>query len=157
MKTIFTLTIVALIAISCKSSTPFTKSEKMNEPAENQNEMSITYTAISRGTYEYISISKDSIRISNDRNLKAINVFVVSSSDWKSITTSLQGIDLNTISKLKAPTDKRLYDGAPIAVLTIKNNEKDYSTNGFDHGFPPKEIEAVVNKMISIKKALEKN
>ena len=63
-----------------------------------------------------------------------------------------QKINLEEIPNLKDPTQKRFYDGAAIADLKIRFEDKNYETTQFDHGFPPKEIEEFVNKIVSLAK-----
>jgi hypothetical protein len=62
---------------------------------------------------------------------------------------------LEELPKLKYPTQKRFYDGAAIANLKIRYQDKDYETVDFDHGFPPAEIEKIVNKIVSLAKTEE--
>ena len=40
------------------------------------------------------------------------------------------------MGQMKAPTDKRTYDGALHANLMITLNAETYSTPGFDHQYP---------------------
>jgi hypothetical protein len=51
------------------------------------------------------------------------------------------------LSQLKAPTEKRFYDGAAIGNLSVSHNGETYGTSGFDHGNPPVEIEQLVTFM----------
>jgi hypothetical protein len=62
---------------------------------------------------------------------------------------------LDEIPTLKDPTQKRFYDGAAIANLKIRYQEKNYETTDFDHGFPPAAIEKLVNKIVSLAKTEE--
>ena len=57
-------------------------------------------------------------------------------------------INLEGMASLKAPTDKRLYDGAAHANISITLKGKTYTTEGFDHGYPPIEIENLINKLV---------
>lgn len=59
-------------------------------------------------------------------------------------------VDLAKVNDLKWPTEKRFYDGAANANVTFVSNGVAYSANGFDHGFPPVEIEKLVNKIIKL-------
>ena len=54
------------------------------------------------------------------------------------------------IAKYEAPTEKRFYDGAPHTTITIFKNGEKYSSNTFDGGFPPKALEVLVNKVLSL-------
>jgi len=111
----------------------------------------VIYQTISRGAFNYIKISDTKVSLSYDRNLKTFSDYNCSSSDRDELTQILNKVDLKTISQLKAPTDKRLFDGAPIATLTVISNKEEFTSQSFDHGHPPKEIEAIVNKVLSIK------
>jgi hypothetical protein len=66
-------------------------------------------------------------------------------------------MELDSLPKLKAPTEKRFYDGAPIANFKITFQDKTYETPSFDHGFPPKEIKKFVNKINSFAKHNDEN
>ena len=57
--------------------------------------------------------------------------------------------------KYKDPSQKRFYDGAPIANLSVTYQSKTYQTTDFDHGTPPVEIEKLVNKILSLVKEKE--
>jgi hypothetical protein len=59
-------------------------------------------------------------------------------------------VELDKVKDLKWPTEKRFYDGAPHANITFVNKGVEYSTNGFDGGFPPKEIADLVNKIVEL-------
>ena len=67
-----------------------------------------------------------------------------------------QKIDLKSLSSLKDPTQKRFYDGAPIATLSFTNEKDTFTSSEFDGGFPPKEIEAFVNELIVVAEKLNK-
>jgi hypothetical protein len=57
---------------------------------------------------------------------------------------------LEAFPTLKDPTQKRFYDGAAIADLKVRYQDKNYETVNFDHGFPPAEIENLVNKIVAL-------
>jgi hypothetical protein len=62
--------------------------------------------------------------------------------------------NLEKVKDLKWPTEKRYYDGAAFANIIFESKGIKYPANGFDHGFPPSEIEKLVTK---ITKLAEKN
>lgn len=108
----------------------------------------IEYTANTRGFYQKITIQKQTVSISNDREGKDMPIQQkISDKDWKELVAEFQNVDLEGLPNLKAPTEKRFYDGAAIADLKISYKEKTYETTGFDHGFPPAEIEKLVTKI----------
>ena len=156
MKISFSFFLVLINLYSCTSLSSYKDSAENTKSMIGQNNTAILYSAISRGSYQFIKITKDSISISEDRNLKKIELYPCSIENWKLISSLLNEIDPEELTKLEPPTDKRLYDGAPIAVLTIEQMGKDYSTPGFDHGFPPKKIQEIVNRILTIKNTLKK-
>jgi heat shock protein HslJ len=121
-----------------------------------QEKIVITYQALSRGFFEEISISKDTLTICNDRDRKQIKSYPFSSNDWNECLELLSKIKTETLSDLKAPTAMRLYDGAAHATLTIKKETKEFQTSSFDHGHPPEEIKALVEKLLYFKKEVSK-
>jgi hypothetical protein len=118
----------------------------------------IEYVAGSRGFYQKITLEKQMVTLTADRSGKEKIVPVkVSNADWKELVSFFKTIELDSLAKLKAPTEKRFYDGAPIASLKIIYKDKAYETKAFDHGFPPKEIEELVNKITSFAKQDNEN
>ncbi|GGF01665.1 hypothetical protein [Flavobacterium limi] len=104
----------------------------------------IEYSAMSRGYFKKIVVQNQTVLVTNGRDVQAIEK-KIEKANWDKIVTEFEKIDLEKISTLKAPTEKRFYDGAAIGNLKITQNQKTYETPGFDNGFPPKEIEKLVN------------
>lgn len=111
----------------------------------------IEYTAISRGLYKKIVVQDQKVSITNGRDTEAI-VSQIDNSKWNKIVSEFEKINLDSLSALKAPTEKRFYDGAAIGNLKIIQNPKTYETAGFDNGFPPKKIEKLVNLLTDFAK-----
>ena len=121
--------------------------------AQDMENAIIEYTANTRGFYQKITIKNQMVMISKDRdgNDKAKPV-QLSDGEWKEVVACFKELELNDLSKLKAPSEKRFYDGAAIGNLKITYKEKTHETTGFDHGFPPKEIKKLVAKINSFVK-----
>jgi hypothetical protein len=117
----------------------------------DQNEIKMEYKAYSRGFYQLITIENQMVFVTIMKDEKPI-AFRLSIAERKSLNTAIQELDLESLSQLKAPTDKRLFDGAAIAGLKITKQGKRYESQSFDHGYPPAEIEKIVNKMLSFVK-----
>nr|WP_294773526.1 hypothetical protein [uncultured Flavobacterium sp.] len=127
-----------------------------NEAQNDMTNTTIQYTANSRGFYQKIVIINQKATISRDRNEQALPEEIkISDADWKELVTAFGKINLEEVPKLKDPTQKRFYDGAAIANLKIKYQDQEYQTTDFDHGFPPKEIEKLVNKIVALAKEKE--
>ncbi|WP_338646822.1 hypothetical protein V5J73_00445 [Flavobacterium sp. KS-LB2] len=113
----------------------------------------IEYTANTRGFYQKITVKNQMVTISKDRdgNDKPVPK-KISDAEWKDILDCFETMELDSLPQLKAPTEKRFYDGAAIANLKITFKDKAYETDSFDHGFPPKEIKKFVNTITSLAK-----
>lgn len=116
-----------------------------------QNETKMEYKAYSRGFYQEITIEKQLVFVAKSRDEKPV-IFKIPIADWNNLNSAIQELDLDSLSQLKAPTEKRLFDGAAIANLKITKQGKTFESQSFDHGYPPAEIEKVVNKMLSFVK-----
>lgn len=111
----------------------------------------VTYQISTRGTFEYINISESTVSYSTDRGLKSVRNFSNNKKDWTTINTLIEAIDIDTFRALEAPSNNRATDAAAEATLTIKMGDVLHITPAFDHGNPPKEIKALVNKVLSLK------
>jgi hypothetical protein len=113
----------------------------------------LEYTANTRGFYQKISVKDQMLTVSKDRSGKDEPVATkISDADWKELVGYFETINLDGLSSLKAPTEKRFYDGAAIANLKVIYKDKSYETNAFDHGYPPAEIKKIVDKINSFAK-----
>jgi hypothetical protein len=108
----------------------------------------VTYTAETRGYYMQIILANNTVSISKDRETRLPSVQVpLSKEQQKKVLSYLKAIDVAQLAQLKAPTEKRFYDGAAIGNLSVSHNGETYGTSGFDHGNPPVEIEQLVTFM----------
>ncbi len=129
--------------------------------AQNKQDMEnavIEYVANSRGFYQRITVQNQKIRISKDRkgNDPAV-AKKITDANWKELVASFRTIALDHLPTLKAPTEKRFYDGAAIAHLKIIYKGKTYETPAFDHGYPPEEIKKIVTQIHSFAKQNDEN
>ena len=127
-----------------------------NEAQNDFANATLQYSATTRGFFQKTVVINQKATISRDRNgEKFPQEITISDKDWKEIIGYFEKIDLEKVPTLKDPTQKRFYDGAAIANLKIRYQDKNYETTDFDHGFPPAEIEKLVNKIVSLGKAKE--
>ncbi|WP_298507648.1 hypothetical protein [uncultured Kordia sp.] len=151
MKYLFVLFSVALFTKGCGDK------ETQEETVKSaQDDISIQYEAVSRGFYERIQVSKEQLALTKVQGGKVSALQEMAESDWNEIVSLLSKIDAEKIKTLEAPSAKRLYDGAAHAVLTIQYKDVEVSSNSFDHGNPPKELTALVDKMQAMAKAVDK-
>jgi hypothetical protein len=111
----------------------------------------IEYSAMSRGLYKKIMVQNKTVSIINGKNTEAVES-KISDAKWKQIAAEFSKVNLESIPTLKAPSEKRFYDGAAIGNLKVVQNQKTYETKGFDNGNPPKEIEKLVNLLLDFTK-----
>ncbi len=126
----------------------------VNQPKQDYSKSILTYTAETRGYYMQITIEDKELRISKDRETRLPSVRIpLTAADQKKVLAMVKAIDVPNLSQLKAPTEKRFYDGAAIGNLSVTHNGETYGTAGFDHGNPPVEIEQLVAFMNAFDKS----
>ena len=154
MKNLIFIIVGLLVLMTCqtkKEVTPaISKIEIVTSKFKVQEPMKVEYEATTRGYYSKITLENNVVSVSNDRNnVEKPQTANLSSSDKYEIDNLLKNLNPESLTTLKGATEKRFYDGAPHANLKITKNAKSYETEGFDHGFPPKEIEKLVTKLVS--------
>jgi hypothetical protein len=138
--------ILSLLLLTIFIGTGCSSQKKADLPATE-----IEYSAVSRGLYKVIVVHNKTVSITNGRNTQPVES-KISDAKWKQIVTEFSKIKLENLSALKGPTEKRFYDGAAIGNLKVTKNQKVYETAGFDNGYPPKEIEKLVNLLLDFTK-----
>jgi hypothetical protein len=95
-------------------------------------DIEIEYDANTRGFYQKLVIKKATISSTNDREGKENPIVQkIFDADWNALKDEINKLDLENLSNLKAPTEKRFYDGAAIANLKIIYNGKIYVAGSF--------------------------
>lgn len=150
---ILSVLFITLISCNCQKKAVEATSETLSNAKEVNVNMELIYTANTRGFYQKITVKNQEAFVSSDRNSteKGENV-KISDSDWKELSGYMNDMKLDQLATYKDPTQKRFYDGAAIANLLVIDNAKEYRTVDFDNGFPPVEIEKLVNKITSLAK-----
>jgi hypothetical protein len=138
------LGIILLFFVGCKP-----KSDLNNH--QNNAIPIIKYEAKARNFVLNIKVENQVLFVSRERDAKDDpEKITIADADWKEIVMLTKAIDLDKVKELKGPTEKRFYDGAAHANITFISNEIEYTANGFDHGFPPVEIEKLVHKIVKL-------
>jgi hypothetical protein len=121
--------------------------------AQDMETAVIEYTASSRGFYQKITVRNQTITVSKNRNGDDKSIpLKIDEADWDELVSYFKEVQLDQMAKLKAPTEKRFYDGAAVANLKITFKDKIFETASFDHGFPPQEIKQLVDKINTLVK-----
>ncbi|WP_411766263.1 hypothetical protein [Winogradskyella sp. A3E31] len=159
MKILFSLLTLILITKECNDSknNSLTEESQNASKIEQNDDMLITYTIQSRGLFEEVVIANNTIKTKNGRDASNESTEALDSKDWEALQKEISTVNLQKLPELKAPTDKRLYDGAAMATLKINKGGKEITTPTFDHGYPPKAIESLVNKVLSLKESASKD
>lgn len=140
MKAILLLTLSFLLSNSCT-----------NSKSKGMENITLEYEYYSRGTYGKLRVNNKSILTYDKRDLlKPSTEKTISDSDWELLSKLVSELNLNAIATYKDPTQKRFYDGAPIAEFVIKTADKEYKTVAFDHGDPPVELKIIIDKINEI-------
>jgi hypothetical protein len=141
----FLATILFVFFVGCKP----TKSDMNNH--QNNGIPIINYEANARNFVLNIKVEHQMLFVSRVRDAKDYQEKItLSDADWKEIVTLTKAVDLVKVKELKGPTEKRFYDGAAHANITFVFEGIEYPANGFDHGYPPVEIEKLVNKIVKL-------
>lgn len=115
---------------------------------EDMKDTVIEYNAHSRGYYLNITVKDDNISVTTQRKGEA-KTAKLSDDDKKAVASLLKEIDLESLPDMKAPTEKRFYDGAAIATLKVTRSGETYESQAFDHGEPPAGIKNLVDKLMT--------
>lgn len=159
--TILSTLIITISSCNCQKKATDTAMITSNDKTEtvssaNKEDMTINqtlpvlvYESMSRGYFKKITIENNTVSVQNTRD-EFPKAVAISSTDMKLLEEAYKGINPKELSGLKSPTEKRFYDGAPITNLEVKQGEETYRSSDFDGGFPPAEIEKLVNTILKI-------
>ena len=117
------------------------------KPKNNFEE--IIYNATTRGRSEKIIIKNNELQYQTNLSSNSIKL---SEKQMDILVKEVSKINLNEINSLKAPTNKRLYDGAMHTTISLKNNSKEYISTTFDDSDPPYELVTLCNLLKSLAK-----
>ncbi|MCG2610439.1 hypothetical protein LZZ90_02820 [Flavobacterium sp. SM15] len=152
MKAITVLASMVVVFSSCncqKTAAEQPKATPEKEMVTQQTIPTLEYEESTRGFFRSITVVNQTVAVISVRNGEA-KTTKISDTDWKELTALYQKVNNENLAGLKAPTEKRFYDGAPIARLRVMTKEKEFESAPFDGGFPPAEIEQIINKLIAI-------
>nr|WP_299032449.1 hypothetical protein [uncultured Tenacibaculum sp.] len=121
----------------------------MNCAAQNtsKNFDMIGYEAQTRGSLIQITVDDNKVTYKTNQEEGTKEVNKEQLEELKRIVSEL---NLDEISDLKAPSEKRITDGALHAEFTIKIADKEYKSSIFDAGNPPKELKKLEDLLYSL-------
>ena len=130
------------------------KSEMVTKKTQEPEKVIIEYSAITRGSFYVLKINGKKVSTQNSPNEKP-TFKAVGEDNWKALMQMVDDIDLKAMEKMKAPSEKRFYDGAAIGELKITKDGETYQVPNFDAGNPNEGVSDLINKMLAIAKDKE--
>ena len=113
----------------------------------NTPEMIIKYKAFTRGSSIEFCITKDSISYKDNQGSKNLKT---SSKLRKELVELTNKFEVSKIATFIPPSDDRISDKALHASLAIFINDKEYTSQIFDHGNPPQELEPLLSMLFRV-------
>lgn len=149
--------LAVLIIAGCKAQTPpmLDSQDANNKQPQTATLTEIQYKRQSRGLRSLTTITPKKLTIATAN--KKSQSYTIPKEAWDSLSYYAKKIKPTDLSKLEAPTEYRTYDGAAAATLTLVINKKSWPSAIFDDGYPPKEIEDLVNKLLSLEERYVKD
>lgn len=111
---------------------------------ETQNNLKkISWSAYTRGKQKLISVTEISLVVNENGTVtKEKNI---TSEDWKALNSLVEKLDLNEISNLEAPSQKRFADADLASKIEINTNSASFTSSEFDKTQPPKTLVPLTN------------
>lgn len=151
MKAITLLATMTVTFASCNcQKTTVEKNNLTSETTMKQEAMpTLEYEANTRGFFRKITVDNKTIAVINVRDGKP-TTSKISDADWNELVALYKSVNKEGLAALKAPSEKRFYDGAAIGSFRVITKDTTFESSSFDAGNPPAEIEKIVNKLIAI-------
>ncbi|RKS55256.1 hypothetical protein BC962_0215 [Gillisia mitskevichiae] len=134
---------------------PILMAETCSQNNEQNKDISFTYETMTRGSRANYTLNKEEIKAVKNLGTETKASAKMTAKDWDNLIEKMKEIDVPNINQLKPPSDKRTFDGAAHAILTIKIGDKVYTSNSFDHGNPPSQLKSLVKAILRLGETVE--
>jgi len=114
-----------------------------------QKDLIAIYDSHTRGYHYTFTVYETYATVVKEYQGKAKKVAVLKR-DISELKGIINDISVDEIGTYEAPTKKRFYDGAPNTTISVFKKGEKYTSQTFDGGFPPKALEVLVNKVLSL-------
>lgn len=152
--TLFATLIITILSCNCQKKATENKIvlTNVNSESKMQNEIPIIYyETTTRGFFTAMKIENQMLFSTKERGFTEYSERKsISDSDWKIISNLAKAVNLEKVKDYKGITEKRFVDAAPQGNVVFELNNVKYASGDFDHGFPPKEIEILINQIVKI-------
>ena len=143
------LLVIFLMFAGCISSK--TNIESSKSLIVQQNEIdSITVVAISRGFYEKLKITEDSIYFEKKRPDFKQNI-AITKEEWKTLNSLMDSIPIDDISKIEPPSTHYQFDGSAMTNIAVYKKMEEVKSQTFDKDNPPKRFKESLNFISKLK------
>ena len=122
--------LVLLITVSCVA-------QKTSQEIEE-----VVFNAHTRGSSENITVVNYNVFHKTQKDSKT---HFINKDKRETLESIINKIDVSKIADLKAPSNKRMFDGALHASVSIKIGDKTYVSSSFDDNNPPAELKPLVD------------
>ncbi len=129
--------------------------ETCSQNKDQNKDISFTYEMITRGSRAHYTLNKEEIKVIKNMGSEIKAAEKMTSKEWESLMEKMKDVDVPKIHQLKPPSDKRIFDGAAHAILTIKVGDEVYKSNSFDHGNPPSALKPLVKAILRLGETVE--
>jgi hypothetical protein len=116
---------------------------------------SITYSAMTRGSSFTCTIDEHKIQLKSDGTESYEKSKEITSDQWMLVLENLEGISLESLDKLDAPSDESAADRARIASLVVHSTTEIYESIPFDEGNPPKVLSPLINNILALAQTVD--
>lgn len=106
----------------------------------------VSYSAKSRGSSKNITVVSGNVYYKTQNSSKT---FFITLAQKEALKESIAKLAIEEIGDLKAPSNKRAFDGAMHARISIHLNDTTYVSSDFDDGNPPEELKPLVELLES--------
>lgn len=121
----------------------------------DEEPVTITYLAQTRGYYYKVELSNSEIVVYKDAFLKKVLTKKIDTKEWKQFCQIANNMNLTKMKDFKAPSEGSSSDRAAIASLTVHFRTKSYTSNTFDHGAPPKQLKPLIDKILALSETVQ--
>ena len=141
------LVLTVVVATGCKSQSGSAEAKKLAK-----SDVTYEYSAFTRGTRLHVVINNFGIGATKGHpGEKAPETFkTIAQNDRNALLEETSKLNLDKFETVEVPSKKHQFDGAMAANFKITVDGKTYQTPTFDHGNPPAEIKALVEKIIEL-------
>jgi len=129
------------------------KAEKVNSEIK-----SIEFRTGSRGYNRQILFTKDSVKLvinsMRDEDPSRNTTTALKTEEWNKLISSLQGVDVHQLNKLKSPTMNRAVDAADGSTIAVTTDKE--SSHSFDNLDPDQQLKKLLEVVLEIEKDRKK-